>query len=149
MERRLDESLSASAGICANLMQEELEEMDGHAVEAATEVTSKMQPHSGVIGILERTEILAASDPGQKPALESAVAQVMAGSPQTSVWKLPDRGKSGARAVAVRFAFRGRPFVVWRWSRWTRWFAASRCCGRRFGWPCRCCWRLLELEATY
>jgi heavy metal sensor kinase len=112
MERRLDESLSASAGICANLMQEELEEMDGHAVEAATEVTSKMQPHSGVIGILERTEILAASDPGQKPALESAVAQVMAGSPQNSVWKLPDWGKNGAHAVAVRFAFRGRPFVV-------------------------------------
>src|ERR1700674_239960 len=80
LERRLDEGLATTVNISAKLLQEELDEMDGDALQAAEEVISKMGPSSGEIAILEGTRPVAATDPGDKLNLESAAAEALVGS---------------------------------------------------------------------
>ena len=112
LERRLDEGLATTVNISAKLMQEELDEMDGDALQAAAEVISKMGPSSGEIAILEGAKLVAATDPGDKADLESAAAQAVGGSSERAAWILPHWGKSGARAGARHLSFRDRTFVV-------------------------------------
>jgi heavy metal sensor kinase len=112
LERRLDEGLATTVNISAKLLQEELDEMDGDALQAAEEVISKMGPSSGEIAILEGTKLMAATDPGDKADLESAAKEAVDGSSDRAAWILPHWGKSGARAGTKHLPFRGRAFVV-------------------------------------
>jgi two-component system OmpR family sensor kinase len=112
LERRLAEGLTTTVNISAKLLQEELDEMDDDAPQAAAEVISKMGPSSGEIAIFEGSNLLAATDPGDKEELESAAAEAIGGSSERVAWILPHWGKSGARAGAKHLSSRGHTFVV-------------------------------------
>ena len=112
MQTRLDETLISQAGTAAKLLQEELEEMHGDAVGAASDVLSELQPSGQTIAFLESTHVVAGGTQAEQAALASAGKAALAIDASETVLALPRWGTQGARAAAHRLSFRGRTFTI-------------------------------------
>jgi two-component system OmpR family sensor kinase len=110
--KHLDEILSSEVGTAASLFRGEMVELKGDANAAAAEAMSELAIREVLVAVFEGDKLLASNAPFDSPELLGVAAQAGAGDRPEILASVRRYGKAGARVVARRFAFDGRPFVL-------------------------------------
>lgn len=109
LRNRLDESLAVEANTAAALFQDELVEMKGDVMQAASEAVSTMRLRGSQVAVLSGTQLLAASSPVPQHEFEAIAAQTAASTATDLALALPRLGTHGGRAAVHRLAADGAP----------------------------------------
>jgi heavy metal sensor kinase len=108
----LDETLASEANTVVSLFEDELEEMQGDPLKAATESVSEMRLRGGRVAVLAHGALLAASAPVSRPEFEDLAARAAALSARDALLEAPSLGPHGSRAAARKVAAGGQDYVI-------------------------------------
>ena len=110
--KRLDETLASEVSTAAGLYRGEMTELKGDAAAAAQEAMSEMTIRGVLVAVFEGDKLLAANSPLKSNELVAIAAEAGSGDKSEVHATLPRYGKHGVRAVARRFDFDGRHYVL-------------------------------------